>query len=42
MKLLINKFFESEPYKIQKILSFRTKESGWKSAGFKYNMTDYL
>lgn len=37
-KLLINKFFESEPYKIQKILSFRTKESGWKSAGFKYNM----
>lgn len=37
-KLLINKFFESEPYKIKKILSFRTKESGWKSAGFKYNM----
>lgn len=37
-KLLIDKFLENEPYVIRKILSFRTKECGWKSSGFKYNM----
>ncbi len=37
-RLLIEKFIENEPYKINKIQSFRTKEKGWKSHGFKYNL----
>ena len=37
-KLLIDKFIESEPYNIKHILSFRTKETGWKPQGFKYNL----
>lgn len=37
-RLLIDKFLENEPYRIKKILSFRTKENGWKSKGFIYNM----
>ena len=37
-RLLLNKFIENEPYQIQSIKSFRTKENGWKSTGFKYNM----
>lgn len=34
--LLIKKFIENEPYKTRRIVSFRTKEHGWKSTGFKY------
>ena len=37
-KLLLNKFIENEPYEIKKILSYRTKEHGWKPKGFVYNM----
>lgn len=37
-KLLIDKFLECEPFKIKKILSFRTKDTGWKPQGFKYNL----
>ena len=37
-KLLIDKFVESEPYNIKRIVSFRTKDTGWKSQGFKYNL----
>lgn len=37
-RLLLNKFIENESYQIQSIKSFRTKENGWKSTGFKYNM----
>lgn len=37
-KLLLQKFVENEPYKIKRILSFRTKEHGWKPNGFVYNM----
>ena len=37
-RLLIDKFIENEPYKITKIQSFRTKDKGWKSHGFKYNL----
>lgn len=37
-KLLADKFIENEPFKVSKILSFRTKENGWKSKGFAYNM----
>lgn len=37
-KMLIDKFVDNEPYHIKKIVSFRTKISGWKSHGFKYNL----
>lgn len=37
-KLLLQKFLENEPYKIKRILSYRTKERGWKPNGFVYNM----
>lgn len=37
-KHLINKFIENEPYKVKKVLSFRTKDSGWKPKGFQYNL----
>lgn len=37
-KLLLKKFVENEPYEIKRILSFRTKEQGWKPKGFVYNM----
>ena len=37
-KRLLQKFIEDEPYKVKKILSFRTKENGWKPQGFIYNM----
>ncbi len=37
-KLLLDKFVENEPYSINKILSFRTKENGWKPNGFVYNL----
>ena len=37
-KLLLQKFIENEPYKIKRILSYRTKEKGWRSKGFIYNM----
>lgn len=37
-KLLIQKFVENEPYKIRRIVSFRTKENGWKPKGFEYNL----
>lgn len=37
-KLLIDKFLECEPMHIKKIISFRTKETGWKPTGFVYNL----
>lgn len=37
-RLLIDKFLECEPIKITRIQSFRTKETGWKPQGFKYNL----
>lgn len=37
-KILIEAFVANEPYKIKKIISFRTKTNGWKSQGFKYNL----
>lgn len=37
-KLLIKKFIENEPINIKHINSFRTKDSGWKSHGFLYNL----
>ena len=37
-KNLILKFIENEPYVVKRILSFRTKENGWKPHGFVYNM----
>ncbi len=37
-KLLLQKFVENEPYEVKKILSYRTKENGWKPTGFVYNM----
>lgn len=37
-KLLLQKFAENEPYQIKKIVSFRTKEHGWKPQGFVYNL----
>lgn len=36
--LLIDKFLYNEPYEIKRIVTFRTKETGWKSTGFVYNM----
>lgn len=37
-RLLVQKFIENEPYKLKEIISFRTKDNGWKSSGFLYNM----
>lgn len=37
-RLLLKKFIDNEPYRIQKILSYRTKDNGWKPSGFVYNM----
>ena len=37
-KLLLQKFVENEPYKVKRIVSYRTKDTGWKSIGFAYNM----
>lgn len=37
-KLLQQKFVENEPYEVKRILSYRTKEHGWKPKGFVYNM----
>ena len=37
-KHLLNKFIENEPYCVKRILSFRTKDDGWKSKGFRYNL----
>lgn len=37
-KLLIDKFIANEPYTVKKILSFRTKDDGWKPKGFRYNL----
>jgi len=37
-RLLIDKFLQNEPFDIRRILSFRTKDHGWKSVGFAYNM----
>lgn len=37
-KLLLQKFIENEPFDVKRILSYRTKENGWKPKGFVYNM----
>ena len=37
-RYLVDRFIDNEPYKIKRIISFRTKEHGWKSRGFSYNM----
>ena len=37
-KFLLQEFVENEPYKVKRILSYRTKENGWKPKGFVYNM----
>lgn len=37
-RLLATKFIENEPYEVKKILSFRSKDGGWKSTGFIYNL----
>lgn len=37
-RLLIKKFIENEPYQVDKIVSFRTKDTGWKPTGFLYNL----
>jgi len=37
-KLLLQNFIENEPYRIKRIISYRTKENGWKPMGFKYNL----
>lgn len=37
-RLLIDKFLKCEPFKINRILSFRTKDTGWKPQGYKYNL----
>lgn len=36
--LLIDKFIINEPYAVRKVVSFRSKENGWRSQGFVYNM----
>ena len=36
--LLKEKFFKLSPYNIKKVISFRTKENGWKPIGFRYNL----
>lgn len=37
-KLLLQKFVQHEPYEVKRILSYRTKEHGWKPNGFVYNL----
>ena len=37
-KLLLQKFMENEPYEVKRIVSYRTKEHGWKPKGFVYNL----
>lgn len=37
-RLLIDKFIENEPYKVKRIVSFRSKDNGWSPRGFKYNL----
>ena len=37
-RFLIEKFLDGEPYKIKKIVSFRSKTKGWKSKDFSYNL----
>ncbi len=37
-KLLLRKFVENEPFEVKRILSYRTKEHGWKPKGFVYNL----
>ena len=37
-KYLLTKFVEHEPYQMKRILSYRTKDNGWKPTGFEYNM----
>lgn len=37
-RLLIDKFIESEPYTVKRIVSFRSKDNGWSPRGFKYNL----
>lgn len=37
-KVLLNKFLENEPYKIKRVISYRTKDTGWKPLGFRYNL----
>ena len=37
-RYLIDKFLENEPYKVRKVVSFRSKDNGWKSKGFTYNL----
>lgn len=37
-KLLLQKFVENEPYEVKRIVSYRTKVSGWKPKGFIYNL----
>ncbi len=37
-RLLIDKFLECEPYRVERIVCFRTKEHGWAPKGFKYNL----
>lgn len=37
-KLLLQSFVSGEPYQVKCILSYRTKDTGWKPRGFRYNM----
>lgn len=37
-KHLLVKFLENEPYDIKRVLSYRTKDAGWKPKGFRYNL----
>lgn len=37
-RLLIQKFVENEPFQTREIISFRSKDYGWKPSGFKYNL----
>ncbi len=37
-KLLLQKFVENEPYEVKRIISYRTKEQGWRPNGFVYNL----
>lgn len=37
-RILIDKFISQVPYTVKRVLSFRTKETGWKPRGFRYNL----
>lgn len=37
-KLLLDRFIENEPYEIKRVISYRTKDNGWKPTGFRYNL----